>query len=170
MIQIVCHRGANEYTPENTYASSQLCMDWGMDMIEIDVSCSHDGVLYLFHGPQLEKTTNGQGLIMERGSAEIDQLDARSRFSPDFAGERIPRLADGHRRNRGACLASDRATGDLRHCGLRCIWRRRDASAQAIQRAIATDRAVDSGRKLIQAASSGLLDAGFESLRHCRQF
>lgn len=94
MTKIVCHRGANEFAPENTYASSQICLDWGMDVVEIDVNSSRDGVLYLYHGPQLEKCTNGQGLIVERKAVEIDQLDAGSWFSPQFAGESIPRLAD----------------------------------------------------------------------------
>ena len=94
MIQIVCHRGANEFAPENTYASTQICLDWGMDIVEIDVNSSRDGVLYLFHGPQLERASTGRGLIMEHDAAEIDLLDAGSWFAPEFAGERIPRLAE----------------------------------------------------------------------------
>jgi glycerophosphoryl diester phosphodiesterase len=90
--EIVCHRGANEYAPENTYASAQLCIDWGMDYVEIDVTSSADGVLYVLHGPELEKTTNGSGMIFDRHSTELDQLDAGSWFAPQFAGERIPRL------------------------------------------------------------------------------
>lgn len=91
-MEIVCHRGANEFAPENTYASAQICIDWGIDFIEVDVNTSADGVLYLFHGPGLEKTTNGRGVIMEYPAADIDQLDAGSWFDPRFAGERVPRL------------------------------------------------------------------------------
>jgi glycerophosphoryl diester phosphodiesterase len=90
--EIVCHRGANEYAPENTYASAQLCVDWGMDYVEIDVITSKDGVLYVFHGPELEKTTNGRGYIFEHTSEELDRLDAGSWFGPQFVDERIPRL------------------------------------------------------------------------------
>lgn len=93
-IQIVCHKGANEYAPENTYAAAQLCIDWGMDYVEIDVNTSKDGVLYLFHGPQLEETTNGVGYFSDLTAAEIDQLDAGSWFDPRFAGERVPRLEE----------------------------------------------------------------------------
>jgi glycerophosphoryl diester phosphodiesterase len=91
-IEIVCHRGANEYAPENTYASAQRCIDWGVDYVEIDVNRSSDGVFYLFHGPDLERTTNGNGFFPELPSTLIDQLDAGSWFAPEFAGERIPRL------------------------------------------------------------------------------
>lgn len=91
-IEIVCHRGANEYAPENTYPAAQRCIEWGVDYLEIDVNRSKDGVFYLFHGPGLERTTNGQGYFPERSAAEIDELDAGSWFSPAFAGERVPRL------------------------------------------------------------------------------
>ncbi len=91
-LEIICHRGANEYAPENTYASAQICLDWGMDYIEVDVNTSKDGVLYVFHGPGLSRTTNGSGLISHRLAAEIDQLDAGSWFDPRFASERVPRL------------------------------------------------------------------------------
>ncbi|MCB0067590.1 MAG: hypothetical protein KDD77_10585, partial [Caldilineaceae bacterium] len=46
-VEIVCHQGANEYAPPNTYAAAQICVDWGMDYVEIDVNTSKDGVLYV---------------------------------------------------------------------------------------------------------------------------
>lgn len=91
-IEIVCHKGANEYAPENTYAAAQLCLDWGMDYVEIDVNLSKDGIYYLFHGPELEKSSNGHGKFSQFTSSQIDALDAGSWFDPKFAGERIPRL------------------------------------------------------------------------------
>jgi glycerophosphoryl diester phosphodiesterase len=91
-IEIVCHRGANEFAPENTYASAQLCIDWGMDYVEIDVNRSRDGRLYLFHGPELERTTNGVGRFDEWNAEAIDRLDVGSWFHPKYAGERAPRL------------------------------------------------------------------------------
>lgn len=91
-IEIVCHKGANEYAPENTYASTQLCLDWGMDYVEIDVNTSKDGVLYLLHGPEVDRTTNGHGCIHDLLAEEIDRLDAGRWFHPRFAGEHVPRL------------------------------------------------------------------------------
>lgn len=92
MIEIVCHRGANEYAPENTYPAAQKCIEWGVDYVEIDVNTSRDGVMYVFHGPALERTTNGHGMIHDMTSTILDTLDCGSWFSPDFKDERIPRL------------------------------------------------------------------------------
>ncbi len=91
-IKIVCHKGANEYAPENTYAAAQRCLDWGVDYVEIDVRTSQDGIFYLLHDATLDRTTNGQGPIAEQTAAAIYRLDAGSWFHPQFAAERVPRL------------------------------------------------------------------------------
>jgi len=92
VIEIVCHRGANEYAPENTYPSAAKCIDWGVEYVEIDVNTSRDGVMYLFHGPDVDRKTNGSGMFSDLSSTIIDTLDAGSWFSSEFANERIPRL------------------------------------------------------------------------------
>ena len=91
-IEIVCHKGANKLAPENTLAAARLCVEWKVDTVEIDVHTSSDGVLYIFHGPNLQRTTNGSGWIGAYSAEELDRLDAGSWFSPAFTGEPIPRL------------------------------------------------------------------------------
>lgn len=91
-IEIVCHKGANEIAPENTYAAAQYCIDWGADYVEIDVRTSQDGVCYLLHDATLERTTNGRGYLHMLPAAEIDQLEAGSWFHPRYQTERVPRL------------------------------------------------------------------------------
>ena len=92
VVEVVCHRAANEYAPENTRAATQLCLDWGVDYIEVDVRTSKDGVMYILHDASVDRTTNGHGELSQLTSEEIDALDAGSRFGPQYAGERIPRL------------------------------------------------------------------------------
>jgi glycerophosphoryl diester phosphodiesterase len=92
-VEVVCHRGANEYAPENTRAAAQLCIDWGVAYVEIDVRTSKDGVMYILHDPWVNRTTNGKGFIFQLTSAEIDKLDAGSWFDQKFAGEKVPQLA-----------------------------------------------------------------------------
>jgi glycerophosphoryl diester phosphodiesterase len=93
-VQVVCHKGANKLAPENTFAAARLCVEWGVEYVEIDVNTSVDGVLYIFHGPNLEHTTNGSGRIEAHTAAELDLLDASNWFSRTFAGEHIPRLEE----------------------------------------------------------------------------
>lgn len=91
-VEVVCHRGANEYAPENTRAAAQLCIDWGVAYVELDVRTSKDGVMYLLHDPWVNRTTNGKGFIFQLTSSQIDALDAGSWFDAKFAGEKVPRL------------------------------------------------------------------------------
>lgn len=90
--EIVCHRGANKHAPENTYASTQLCIDWGVEYVEIDVRRSRDGVMYVIHDARVDRTTDGQGYVHLLDASVIDTLDAGSWYEPEFAGERVPRL------------------------------------------------------------------------------
>ncbi len=54
-IIIVAHRGAaGGNIPCNTLAAYEIALKQGADMIEVDVSCSKDGKLFLFH-PGMEK-------------------------------------------------------------------------------------------------------------------
>lgn len=54
-IIVVAHRGAaGGNIPCNTLASYEIALKQGADMIEVDVSCSKDGQLFLFH-PGMEK-------------------------------------------------------------------------------------------------------------------
>lgn len=54
-IIIVAHRGAaGGNIPCNTSAAYEIALKQGADMIEVDVSCSKDGKLFLFH-PGMEK-------------------------------------------------------------------------------------------------------------------
>ena len=91
-LEIVAHRGANHLAPENTFAAAEICVDLGIDYVEIDVRTSRDGVLYVIHDSKLERTTDGTGLVAERDSSYTDSLDAGSWFSPRYTGEKVPRL------------------------------------------------------------------------------
>lgn len=54
-IIVVAHRGASGGNiPCNTMAAYEIALKQGADMIEVDVSCSKDGKLFLFH-PGMER-------------------------------------------------------------------------------------------------------------------
>ena len=43
------HRGANMIAPENTMASADSCIKYGIDYMECDVCISKDSVFYILH-------------------------------------------------------------------------------------------------------------------------
>ncbi|KAF5363682.1 hypothetical protein D9756_000159 [Leucocoprinus leucothites] len=60
------HRGASARYPENTLASFEAAIRDGAEGIESDVHVSKDGVVLMFHDPDLARTTNSTGYIKER--------------------------------------------------------------------------------------------------------
>ena len=92
LIEIVCHRGANEIAPENTLSAADRSLAWGVDYLEVDVRPSRDGILYVLHDADVDRTTDGTGLLSTLASEEVDALDAGSWFSNTFAGEPVPRV------------------------------------------------------------------------------
>jgi glycerophosphoryl diester phosphodiesterase len=91
---IVAHRGGAKRAPENTLASARHAYASGASSMELDVGLSSDGEFYILHDETLDRTTNGKGRLDQTTAAELDQLDAGSWFASEFAGERVPRLAD----------------------------------------------------------------------------
>lgn len=91
---LIGHRGAAALAPENTLAAISAGIDRGVDMVEIDIQQSADGVLVLMHDATVDRTTNGSGSVRDLSWDELRALDAGAWFSPSFAGERVPSLAE----------------------------------------------------------------------------
>ena len=81
------HRGNPAEHPENTLASFRSAIELGVDMIECDVHLSSDGELVVIHDHTLERTTDGQGMVLQHTLAALRELDAGG-------GERVPVLAE----------------------------------------------------------------------------
>ena len=91
---IVGHRGAQGLAPENTLAAFRAAADLNIDGVEFDVMRTADGHLVVFHDDEVERTTNGSGLIYDLTLAQVKALDAGSHFDPRFVGERVPTLEE----------------------------------------------------------------------------
>ncbi len=63
-------------------------------MFECDVKLSADGIPFLLHDAELERTTNGHGVAGEQSWHALSQLDAGSWHSRAHAGEPLPMLAN----------------------------------------------------------------------------
>ncbi len=57
------HRGAKGYAAENTIASFQKAIELGVDMIELDVHLSKDGIPVVIHDETIDRTTHHSGFV-----------------------------------------------------------------------------------------------------------
>ena len=64
-IIVVSHRGDWRNAPENSLQAIQNCINYGVDMVEIDVRETKDGQLVVIHDQTLDRTTNGKGLVKD---------------------------------------------------------------------------------------------------------
>jgi glycerophosphoryl diester phosphodiesterase len=91
---VTAHRGASMSYPENTMAAFRAAREMGADWVELDVQQTSDGVIVVSHDANMKRTCGVNRNVWEMSTAEVAQLDAGSRFSDEFAGERVPTLTE----------------------------------------------------------------------------
>lgn len=99
---ILGHRGAAGVAPENTLFAFARGLALGAQIVESDVHVTRDGVPMLIHDPQVDRTTDGRGLLASLDLAAVQQLDAGHRFASEdgasfpFRGQglRVPTLRE----------------------------------------------------------------------------
>jgi len=89
---VIGHRGAAAYAPENTCSGFEAAAALGIQWVEFDVRLTRDKQAIVFHDEDLERTTNGSGIISELDWIDISQYDAGSWFDSTYSGEKIPTL------------------------------------------------------------------------------
>ncbi len=87
MTNIIAHRGASAYEPENTLRAIKRALELNAKMIEVDVRLSKDGQIVVIHDDSVDRTTNGKGYVENLKLEELKKLDAGK-------GERIPTLQE----------------------------------------------------------------------------
>src|SRR6476660_6121143 len=98
--EVIAHRGASAYAPENRLPAFELAVRQNAGCVEHDLQVTKDGVLVCLHDRTLERTTNVREVFPDRGKdfdegegtrrwlvhdftlAEIQALDAGSWFEP----------------------------------------------------------------------------------------
>lgn len=93
-IDVIAHRGASAYRPENTLAAFQHAIEQGADWFELDCTVARDLSVVVIHDDTLDRTTSGTGPIADLTLAQIRDLDAGSWFAAEYAGEPLPTLAE----------------------------------------------------------------------------
>ena len=89
-MRLAAHRGFSEFYPENTLLAFTEALKLDIDMLEIDLHMTADGEIIMMHDHEVDRTTNGKGLIREKTLLEIRQLDAGAWMGEQFRGLKVP--------------------------------------------------------------------------------
>lgn len=87
---IVCgHRGYAGKYPENTMSAFIAAAELGVDMIEVDVVASKDGVPVICHDYDLDRTSDGHGLLADYTLAELQKFNMAAKSALAVHPEQI---------------------------------------------------------------------------------
>ena len=113
---VIAHRGCWQQAPENSLAAVRACIDLGVDMVELDVRRTSDGVLVLMHDETVDRTTEGKGSVDSMSFAEIRDLRLRDHSGGKGAAVtsyRVPTLAEAMNLARDRIMVNIDAKSDV---------------------------------------------------------
>jgi Glycerophosphoryl diester phosphodiesterase family len=79
LVLVAAHRGYWVNAPENSSTALQAAFDAGVEVIEIDLRTTSDGILVLSHDADLIKETTGTGFVNQTPWSTISGLQLRDR-------------------------------------------------------------------------------------------
>ena len=85
-VLVVAHRTCWREAAENSLEGLRACIRQGVDIAEMDVRATRDGVLVLMHDPTIDRTTDGTGQVSRMTYAEL----GRHRLKAGRGGKRAP--------------------------------------------------------------------------------
>ncbi len=86
-VLVIGHRGAMGHETENTIASIEKALSFGVDMIEIDVFKIKSGEIVVFHDKNVERLTDGKGNIEDYTWQDLQKITL-------IGNHKIPLLTD----------------------------------------------------------------------------
>ena len=87
-VLVAAHRVQSENYPENSIAAIKEMIAMGVDIVELDVRETKDGVMVMVHDKTVDRTTNGKGLVSEMTWKQLKRLRLLHNGKP--TAERIP--------------------------------------------------------------------------------
>ncbi len=91
---VIAHRGGRDWAPENTLAAFKKSVAAKVGGVEFDVHRCSSGELVVIHDDDLNRTTNGVGLVKDCSYAELKRLSAGLWFDKEFRSEYVPLLTE----------------------------------------------------------------------------
>jgi glycerophosphoryl diester phosphodiesterase len=93
-VAVTAHRGASLRAPENSLAAFREAHEAGTDYVELDVQRTRDGAIVVIHDGDLMRMGGDPRKVKDLTLAEIETIDIGSKRGPQYAGERVPTLAE----------------------------------------------------------------------------
>ena len=80
---VIAHQGGDRLWPGNTLYAFKRAVAIGADVLEMDAHITKDGQIVLMHDEEVDRTTNGSGLVEDMTLAELRELDAAYTWTSD---------------------------------------------------------------------------------------
>ena len=93
-VAVTAHRGASVRAPENSMAAFREAYEAGTDYVELDVQRTRDGAIVVIHDGDLMRMGGDPRKVQDLTLAEIETIDIGRKRGPQYAGERVPTLAE----------------------------------------------------------------------------
>jgi glycerophosphoryl diester phosphodiesterase len=77
-IQVTAHRGDWRNAPENSLRAFQYAAQMGVEIVELDLKKTKDGVVVIMHDGTIDRTTNGKGKPADYTFDEIRKFGLRN--------------------------------------------------------------------------------------------
>jgi len=70
-VMVAAHRAAHNDHPENSISAIKQAIELGVDIVELDVKTTKDGIPVLMHDGTVDRTTNGSGKVEDYTLSEL---------------------------------------------------------------------------------------------------
>ncbi|MFJ5770994.1 glycerophosphodiester phosphodiesterase [Psychrobacillus sp. NPDC093180] len=92
--KIIAHRGANDRVNEATVLAYKVAAQDDVDALEIDLRMTKDGSLVAMHDKTIDRTTNGNGEVIDYSLEEIKSIPTIGVYKGQTLSEEIPTLTE----------------------------------------------------------------------------
>ncbi|WP_339716345.1 glycerophosphodiester phosphodiesterase family protein [Cyclobacterium amurskyense] len=101
-LMVIAHRAANQNFPENSIIAIEEAIRMGVDIIELDIRVTADGVVVLMHDQTVDRTTTGTGDVEALTYSYLQSLRLLHKGKP--TNEKIPTLEEALKVTKGRIM------------------------------------------------------------------
>lgn len=80
---VIAHQGGDGIWPGNTMYAFEKAVEMGADVLEMDAHITKDGQIVLMHDEEVDRTTDGTGVVEEMTLDQLRELDGAYYWSSD---------------------------------------------------------------------------------------